>query len=266
MLWMLRIRLVMLLLIAVSCGVTPLKAADCPKYEGRVVAESVWHLPEYHNAGPYDPGDYEKKLLEDLTFVDCDGERYTAKKGIVVNGASIPRPAWTPLGYTPWSGKSEKPAIIHDDQCERVVLTSNQVHNFFHKGLRHQGVDYIRAGLMYAAVKSFGPQWEKPGGPVRRPTWNEGLWNAIVWAIRSGSGLKVFSDPQAGSAMITVSPVPNALKLDGTDQDRKEIDELLSKLDRVSADFQQLNLGNRLTLQDLTAGKSLTYQKPQQRQ
>ncbi|MFM1815822.1 MAG: hypothetical protein RLZ98_2517 [Pseudomonadota bacterium] len=248
-----------------AVGSAPATAADCPKYEGRVALESVSHLPEYQNAGPYDPGDYEKKLLEDLTFVDCDGTRYTAKKGTVVNGASIPRAAWSALGYTPWSGKLEKPAIIHDDQCERVMMTSEKVHSLFHDGLVREGVSAWDAGFMYGAVRAFGPQWTEPGGKVHRPSWKEGVWNGIQ-LIRQQMGLKVMTVEKGGKAFVTLSPVRRGLKLDGSANDRKKIDEMIEQLQQVDQDIKQLNLGGKFSIKSLGAGNSLSYTKPLERQ
>lgn len=141
-------------------------------FTGAVRLEAVWHLPEYDNpSDPTDVGDYEMKLLGDITYRDCAGNRHLVKEGVVVNGASIPRAAWSLLGYTPWSGRSQRPAILHDHLCEDVLFTSDRVHELFYEALKAEGVADFDARLMYAAVLNFGPQWDTPSGTVRRPTY-----------------------------------------------------------------------------------------------
>ncbi len=156
--------------------------ADVKKcsFLGTVTLKAVWNLPEYNNPDDQtDVGDYEMELLSDISYTECAGDIHKVEKGTVVNGASIPRAAWTILGYTPWSGKSQRPAILHDFQCENALFTSDRVHKLFYETLQSEGVSDYKSRLMYAAVANFGPQWTTPGGPIHRPTYREGLLRLI---------------------------------------------------------------------------------------
>lgn len=143
----------------------------------------VYDLPAYKNAGPYDPGDYERKLLDPFS-VECGPTQHTVPVGTVFNGASIPRGAWTLLGTTPLEGSVLPAAIVHDDMCERVLRTSDEVHKLFYFGLLASGVSRLNARVMYASVLAYGPQWNKPGGPVTRPNYASGTMNLLAYMIR----------------------------------------------------------------------------------
>lgn len=98
-------------------------------------------------------------LLEKLVYVDPLDRKWIAPKGHVVDGASIPRFAWTLIGG-PFEGKYRQSSVIHDVGCDKHWAPWNVVHEVFYMGMITSGVEEWRAKIMYAAVYHFGPRWE----------------------------------------------------------------------------------------------------------
>lgn len=80
--------------------------------------------------------------------------------GFVTDGASIPPLCWALVGH-PYSPSSLRAAILHDALCRDHAhgLTSARVHRVFYDALRADGVAWLRARAMHAAVAVFGPRW-----------------------------------------------------------------------------------------------------------
>lgn len=57
--------------------------------------------------------DQEVYLLEDFTIDTIIG-KITIKRGFIYDGASIPKIFWSVLGESPFSGKIQPAAIVHD--------------------------------------------------------------------------------------------------------------------------------------------------------
>lgn len=104
--------------------------------------------------------DHTFQLLEDFSYTDPKGVKWTAPKGIQVNGASIPKFAWTLIGG-PWSGKYKQASVIHDHFCETKTRSWTSVHRVFYDAMITSKVPKIKAKLMYYAVSRFGPRWTK---------------------------------------------------------------------------------------------------------
>ena len=98
------------------------------------------------------------RLLEDFAYVDQWDHRWNAPKNWVVDGASIPRFAWTIIGG-PFEGKYRNASVVHDVECDRKQSAWEDVHEMFYNAMRAAGVSEIRAKIMYAAVYHFGPRW-----------------------------------------------------------------------------------------------------------
>ena len=128
---------------------------------GKLQLEDV--ADDYVEDGPYDPGHTEFKLLADYAYVAKDGTTYTATKGAVINGTSIPKVVWSFVGG-PWSGKYRNAAVIHDFLCENLVADSDTVHSVFLESMLVSGVPEIKAKLMYYAVLKGGPRWSAGSG------------------------------------------------------------------------------------------------------
>lgn len=99
-------------------------------------------------------------LLEDFEYVDPRGRKWLAPKGHIVDGASIPRFAWTIIGG-PFEGKYRDSSVIHDVGCDKRRAPWQVVHEVFYMGMLTSGVEEWRAKIMYAAVYHFGPRWSQ---------------------------------------------------------------------------------------------------------
>lgn len=98
------------------------------------------------------------ELLADFQFVDRSNVAWTAPRGWIIDGASIPQIAWSIAGG-PFEGPYRDASVIHDVACDQKARTWEAVHLAFHDAMRARGVGPIRAKLMYAAVYAFGPRW-----------------------------------------------------------------------------------------------------------
>ena len=98
------------------------------------------------------------KLLSPLKYIDPAGVEWLAPAGWIVDGASIPRVAWSVIGG-PFEGKYRNASVIHDVACDQKTKPWNSVHEVFYYAMLTSGVDTITAKVMYAAVFHFGPRW-----------------------------------------------------------------------------------------------------------
>jgi hypothetical protein len=106
-------------------------------------------------------GDGRKmKLLEPFSFVNAEGVRWEAPKGSIVDGASIPRFAWSIIGG-PFEGKYREASVIHDVACIQKARPWQEVHRTFYEAMMANGVNKTLAKIMYGAVYHYGPRWER---------------------------------------------------------------------------------------------------------
>jgi hypothetical protein len=133
--------MVLLLFSAIAC------AENFGTYIGRVVA--TWN----------DDG-RSMTLLEPFAHVDPNGVRWDAPAGTRIDGASIPRFAWSIVGG-PFEGKYRASSVVHDVACNQRSRDWQDVHLMFHRGMLASGVDARIALIMYAAVYHFGPRWPR---------------------------------------------------------------------------------------------------------
>ncbi len=176
-----------LFLVVIFCFSLPLSSQAKGRFEGNLELRDV--ASKYINAGEYDPGWTEFELLSDYTYVDAAGKSWTVPKGTVVNGASIPKAVWSIVGG-PWSGRYRNAAVIHDYLCEKQVESSIFVHRLFHEALLASEVAASTARVMYAAVRRFGPQWDKaprfaPRSIVRRRPFDQQEFEKILTEIEN---------------------------------------------------------------------------------
>lgn len=106
---------------------------------------------------PRDKPYYE--VMQDFSFIDKDGYKWTTRKGYKTDGASIPRLLWSVIG-DPYGGGYIKSAVIHDQACDDRERTWKQTHRVFFDAMIEEGVNPSKAYIMYAAVYRFGPRWE----------------------------------------------------------------------------------------------------------
>jgi len=101
----------------------------------------------------------QMKLVADFAYIDPAESEWRAPAGSVVDGASIPKFAWSVIGG-PFEGKYRNASVIHDVACRERKRPWEAVHETFYNGMRASGVDSLRARTMYAAVYHFGPRWD----------------------------------------------------------------------------------------------------------
>jgi hypothetical protein len=137
-------RAVAIFLLVISLPISP-SAAGFGDFVGKIVAEWL------------DNG-REMRLLEDFAYIDPAGRRWEAPKGSVIDGASIPRFAWSLIGG-PFEGAYRNASVIHDVACVERKLAWQDVHLAFYTAMRAANVSQAKAKVMYAAVYHFGPRW-----------------------------------------------------------------------------------------------------------
>jgi len=101
------------------------------------------------------PGTY--KLTKAVVYTTDSGEVIRAKKGLVFDWASIPKPlqavyskdgAWAPA------------AVIHDHLYGNRIGTRKRADDIFLEAMKSLGVPWLRRNLFYLAVRAFGGfQW-----------------------------------------------------------------------------------------------------------
>jgi hypothetical protein len=99
------------------------------------------------------------ELVEPFGYIDSEGNRWQAEKGLVTDCASIPRALWSVVG-APCTGPYRRAAIIHDFYCVFKYRPWEKVHKVFYDAMIASGVPQLKAKLMYYAVWRFGPRWE----------------------------------------------------------------------------------------------------------
>lgn len=146
-------RLVLQMKWIVVCAVVltaiPIQAQQFGRYVGRIV--TAWN--EDHRT---------MTLVEDFAYLDPFGVRWDAPAGSRVDGASIPKIAWSFVGG-PYEAAYRNASVIHDVACINKSRPWQQVHETFYYAMRASGVGPYRAKLMYRAVYLGGPKWSRPG-------------------------------------------------------------------------------------------------------
>jgi hypothetical protein len=82
----------------------------------------------------------------------------TVPASFETDGASVPAALWPVVGH-PLSGSLLRAAILHDFEIVTQLAPSRVVHRRFYAALRSTGVGRVRAALLYAVVRLFGPRW-----------------------------------------------------------------------------------------------------------
>jgi hypothetical protein len=95
------------------------------------------------------------RLLQTLSYQDKHRKKWTAKKGAIVDGASIPRVFWFFVG-SPFSGKYRRSSVIHDVYYTTKSEPRKQVDLMFYQAMRTDGVNYFKAKMMYFGVRLGG--------------------------------------------------------------------------------------------------------------
>ena len=80
------------------------------------------------------------RLLAPFAYIDPSGLEWHAAAGWIVDGASIPRFAWSLIGG-PFEGKYRNASVIHDVACDEQLRSWEAVHEVFYWAMRASGVD-----------------------------------------------------------------------------------------------------------------------------
>lgn len=74
--------------------------------------------------------DRDMRLLEAFWYTDPDGRRWEAPKGVVTNGATIPRTLWSSVG-SPFTGRYRRAAIVHDIALRKPGMVRDEADSMF---------------------------------------------------------------------------------------------------------------------------------------
>lgn len=97
-------------------------------------------------------------LLKPFVYIDPAEGKWVAPQGATVDGASIPKFAWSFIGG-PFEGKYRNASVIHDVACNEKRRPWELVHLTFYYAMLASDVDPTTALVMYSAVYYFGPHW-----------------------------------------------------------------------------------------------------------
>jgi len=95
----------------------------------------------------------------ELGFIDSSGKKWVVPKGVIANGASIPRIYWSQLG-SPLNSEYTIPLILHDYYSTTRTESYEAVNKMFYEALLKSGVSEVKGKIFYAAVAHFGPRWK----------------------------------------------------------------------------------------------------------
>lgn len=131
-------------------------------------------------------------LIDDVTFRARGGHRYTARKGLETDIATIPHTLWSVIA--PF-GRQSLPSIVHDQECSDVRAKPNQrsrprrherraIDARLLDALLEQRVPRFRAAMMWAGV-TLGRFWEHGGHLMRLALFTQLFAGAtaIVWGL-----------------------------------------------------------------------------------
>ncbi len=126
-------------------------------------------VPPECNKKPHANG-YE--LTEPFAYFDPNGKQWTAPRGTITDGTSIPEPL-IPFFVSKFENEFFPAAIVHDAYCSvenqsgSVFHTEpwEDVHKMFYHACLDGGTNEFTAKIMYAAMYLGGPAWS-PGHDV----------------------------------------------------------------------------------------------------
>lgn len=101
-----------------------------------------------------DQPDRGMELIDDFWFDDRSGRRWTAPKGLVTDGASIPQALWTLVG-SPFTGDYRRAALVHDQACKLAASAAERrsADRMFYEACRAGGCPVRDAVLLYLGVR-----------------------------------------------------------------------------------------------------------------
>jgi len=113
------------------------------------------------------PQDIEAVITKPFGWIDYDGHAWECKCGDIVNGASIPRFAWTVFG-SPYAGRHRFAAMLHDSAYIHHFGTRKQADTMFRDCLKFSDVGKAKRDIMFRVVRAFGGHaWRDMTGGTR---------------------------------------------------------------------------------------------------
>jgi hypothetical protein len=98
---------------------------------------------------------HSMQILQEFTYCDSKKVHWTVPKGLIIDGASIPRILWSIMG-SPYIGKYRRPSVVHDAYCKLKIRSYKDTHKVFKEMMQVEGVGCIKIFFMYWGVKLFG--------------------------------------------------------------------------------------------------------------
>lgn len=95
-------------------------------------------------------------VLEDFTFIDKAGVRWTVKSGFKTDVASIPRMFWTIIGPPCGPGKYRNAAILHDHAYATPGMNKSHADSMLYEAMLELGCDRLTADFIYEGVNIGG--------------------------------------------------------------------------------------------------------------
>ena len=126
-------------------------AATPGRFVGKVVVEWL--------DDPFIP---KLQLREDFGYEDQTGKLWLARRGEVLDGASIPLVFRDIVGM-PFVGDYRRASVVYDYYCQVMSEPWRDVHRMFYYASLTEGVGEVNAKAMYAALYAGGLRWEMPG-------------------------------------------------------------------------------------------------------
>lgn len=99
-----------------------------------------------------DGEDRDMMLIDDFSYIDPDGRKWSAPKESVINGASIPRPLWSSVG-SPYTDDYRRASIVHDVACDDSTVNRKDADVMFYHASLAGGCSFLQAKLLYAGVR-----------------------------------------------------------------------------------------------------------------
>lgn len=94
------------------------------------------------------------RLHEALSYYSPrTGRTYTVPAGFTCDFASIPR---VPVAYVVFkTGRTHRAGVLHDYLCRHLLVPRARADDIFHEALRSDGMNWIAAWIMWAAVRVY---------------------------------------------------------------------------------------------------------------
>jgi hypothetical protein len=162
--------------------------ADPPGFTGKVMLELLEDAQL----------DHKWKLLEELSFVDDRGTRWTAPGGGVLDDDLVPRQLRQVDGM-PLQQEYRKASVVHAYFVHAKSAPWRDVHRMLYEASVAEGVAPPQAKLLYMTVYAGGWRWEVPGSSCYRgchaaaamlawkPDVTEAELKAVIDWLRSAS-------------------------------------------------------------------------------